>query len=171
MPGGSPEHYYGRGCVGAALGLCANTKGGVCVASLKHHRLASTSIALLLYLRHCPPSLARHSTIHLQLLRNGTGCTPSPTLGLARHVRCDPDHPSPPPWAPLLITTTKSPKALHPAGLRQHTLALVALCSSQAACLYHTEGWAGGGGTGDTCLVCVVDDWNRLSQQVVSVQT
>ena len=117
MPGGSPEHYYGSDCVGAALGLCANTKGGVCVASPKHHRLASASIALLLYLRHCPPSLARHSTTHLQLLRNGTGCTPSPTLGLARHVRCDPDHPSPPPWAPPLITTTKSPKALHPAGL------------------------------------------------------
>ena len=73
--------------MGVAVEICGNTRGGVLpiTPSVKNHILARTSIALCrIYaagpLHICPPSFARRSSVHLQLLLNGTRCTLHLTL-------------------------------------------------------------------------------------------
>ena len=85
------------------------------------------------------------------------------TWGVADDVRCDLG--SIPPGSPLAFILGPTARyyhqvslcptqALHPACLRQETLALVASCSTRAARLYYTDTLVGEKGTAGAAFVC-----------------
>ena len=133
------KYFRERTAAKVKMLYCLSGRGVGASVKVKRRVYTAGVRSVLNYSAPCLPGLCNTSYQSLEVVQNGD---PHPSL---------PDGLSPPPWAPPLVTTTKSsyarPKTLHPARFRQERLARVASCSTRATCLYYMDGSVGERGT------------------------